>query len=465
MRRKYLHMALGMLLGLSVLAGCRRAPLAGEDPLRITEGPVRVSLTLSIQGFGENTLLTKADYVDLESGLCYDYENNFVDYKVLAFDASDAFENDGSGKFKLKPSDAELLAVEDLFAEKLGSSECRIEFKINDPIPSLAVLVLANYGSYPAVSSGTLASVIADLQAAKVTFTPDQAKILSGEIGVPMHGLQVFGTWEGMSVSASDEEKQAATLKYYKNMSTPLTRTGFNTATELANYTGTTGAVRKEDHLVMRHAVARLHVRYEPKTGQPAGLPLVPGQPCVEIESVKMKNYQKQMLALPKKFNPDIQMTPFAAPALDSLSHAGVWQGSGDADIVFAQRPSGDSDDYSWIAYVPEQIVATDPSDPVPYLIVKIKVTDKDGKVVHYTYEQDKITREWKYMDPVTSTEKDGTGTYYYSPWTEWLQMQNIDVNRKYAGTTTPVPIGTYYHLVRNYAYEWIAEGVEGMTL
>ncbi len=35
---------------------------------------------------------------------------------------------------------------------------------------------------------------------------------------------------------------------------------------------------------------------------------------------------------------------------------------------------------------------------------------------------------------------------------------------RTYPNSTTDVPLGTYYNLVRGYTYEWIAQGIEGMT-
>jgi competence protein ComEC len=51
------------------------------------------------------------------------------------------------------------------------------------------------------------------------------------------------------------------------------------------------------------------------------------------------------------------------------------------------------------------------------------------------------------------------------------VQMQTYYTNlldsypKKYPGTTTDVPLLTYYNLVRNYSYEWVAYGVEGMNL
>ena len=55
---KRLHIALLALLGLSVLAACRQAN--PEEPSgevqQVTEGPVKVSLDLSLKGFGlDNT--------------------------------------------------------------------------------------------------------------------------------------------------------------------------------------------------------------------------------------------------------------------------------------------------------------------------------------------------------------------------------------------------------------------------
>ena len=72
----------------------------------------------------------------------------------------------------------------------------------------------------------------------------------------------------------------------------------------------------------------------------------------------------------------------------------------------------------------------------------------------------------------ISNVEHDETRVYKNTPWTEWLQMQTYYTNlldtypKKYPdGTKKDVPLLTYYNLVRNYSYEWVAYGVEGMNL
>ena len=468
--RKFLHISFVVLLGLSVLAGCRRAdePVLPMQPEQVTDGQVQVSLTLSLHGFGSDGVVTKGDYEDVETGLRYAYEKNVSDYGIFVFDATGAFKDDGSGKYIFDPTRAyRLSTAEEAIAhkEQLGVLSWRHELKLNTTYKSLAVLVLANLGvatyTDPSIpGQGSTLKAVADYfnnTPIAVSYETDQSKYLSGAIRIPMYGFQVFGSWEGLSTGATAAQKNAVELKYYSGMATPLTVKGFRTKTELENYFAS-GAVRAADRLALRFAMARLHVRYEPGTGQPSATP-ASGVASVEITSVRLKNYDEYVRVLPPIFSGLTEVSPFTAvPTALSLNTTGT--------INFV-HPS--TTDVSWVAYVPEMKVTGATNDPK--LIVDVTVTDKDGNKVYYTFDRDQITRKWKWKD-ASNVEHDETRVYKNTPWTEWLQMQTYYPNlldtypKKYPdGTKKDVPLLTYYNLVRNYSYEWVAYGVEGMNL
>lgn len=475
---KYLHIALCTLLGTALLAGCHRAEDNGTetDPVQVTGEPVKVNLTLNVHGIGESGVLTKADYEDLDAARSYDFENNIVDCKLFVFkpanasaSISDLFKVEGGKKVPKDDAFVRVALDEEkvLYYQNMGEDRWRLEFKLADTYKSLVVLALANVGTAadgcPKGAGSTLGEVIGWLQANGMdTRITNQEDYVDGKAGVFMHGMKSFGV--------------EAELRYWRNMSTPLTVKGFKDANELKNYTETTGATREEDRLVLRHGMARLHVSYEPVSGQ---LPQRPKevkeaddpQTFVEITSVMLHNYDTKVRFLPKHFwDPeDAQLNPFSIK--DSLFTVLALQTTqGDLEFV---RPKGDpteSGDFSWVAYVPEQRMTDNPTANTPYidpyLIVEVTVTERDAahkeKVTKLTFERDTITREWTWMDG--SVKKTETRKYINSPWTEWLQMQNTLTTRKDIKGTL-VPLGTYYHLVRNYSYEWIAEGLEGLVL
>ena len=471
---KYLHNAFGMLLGMALLAGCHRADVTGTetDPLQVTGEPVKVNLTLSLHGFGEDGVLTKADYEDLDVARRYAYENDIVDCKLFVFKpiSGSPFVVDGGNKVpnldqfvRITPEEEEVL-----YYQNVQDNRWRLEFKINDTYKSLVVLAMANVGTAadaaPATGS-TLRDVIEWLQEnTQDVLVTTQSQYVQGKAGILMHGMKAFGS--------------EADLKYWRNMSTPLTVKGFKDATELANYTVTTGSTRPEDRLILRHGLVRLRFSYEPATGQLPYRPEVVDpsadpQTFIEVTSVKLHNYDTKARLLPKHFFPvDAQLNPFSKT--DSLANIKTLQTT-EADVVFV-HPKGDpaeSGDYSWVAYVAEQKIIGDPAaDPYkdPYLVVTVKVTDRDinhkETVTTFVFEREKITRSWtaKWEDEygIEQTES-ADPVYKNSPWTEWLQMRNIHTTRKDIGNTD-VNLGKYYHLVRNYAYEWIAEGWEGLV-
>ena len=458
---KYLHTALGMLLGMALLAGCHRADVSGveTDPLQVTGEPVKVSLTLSLHGFGEDGVLTKADYQDLDAARRYTYEDNIVDCKLFVFKPTtdNPFVMDGGKKIANTEQFVRITPEEEkvIYYQHIQDERWRMEFKINDTYKSLVVLALANVGTAAdgAPGSGsTLKSVIEWLQEnTQNVLVTDQTKYVDGKAGILMHGIKAFGS--------------EADLKYWRNMSTPLTVKGFKDAAELANYTGTTGATRPEDRLQLRHGLVRLRFSYDPITGQ---LPYRPQevnpsadpQTFVEVISVKLHNYDTKFRLLPLHFYPvDAQLNPFSQT--DSLAAIKTLQTT-EPDVTFV-HPKGDptvSGDYSWVAYVAEQKVTGNPdASPYkdPYLLVTVKVTDRDKDhnmtETTFVFEREKITR----------TSAAGSSIYNNSPWTEWLQMRNIHTTRKDIDNAD-VNLGKYYHLVRNYAYEWIAEGWEGLV-
>ena len=464
---KRLHIALLALLGLSVLAACQREPKqeSREEALKA----VKVSLTMDIRGFGSDGVVTKADYEDVEAAVRYDYEKNVSDYVIFVFDATKAYTVDTDpasptkGKFLFDPTKVTRLSSgEEAIAhkEQLGILSWRHELKLNEKYRSLAVLVLANLGTAaytdPSIpGEGSTLKEVADYfnnTRIAISYQADQNKYLNGTVRIPMYGFQVFGSWEGLPENASDEDKDAVELKYYSGMATPLTVKGFRTQAELDNYF-VTGAVRAADRLALRFAMARLHVSYKPATGQPSAptTPPTAGVASVKITGVKLKNYDEYVRVLPSIFSGLKELSPFTE-VLDPLSRNTT------NEITFVHPISGDD---SWVAYVPEMKVTGATNDPK--LIVDVTVTDKDGNEVYYTFDRDKIHR------------KDNIGndkTYQNTPWTEWLQMQTYYTNlldtypKKYPdGAKKDIPLLTYYNLVRNYSYEWVAYGVEGMNL
>ena len=470
-----LHIVIFVLLGLSVLAACQREPMqeSHEDALKA----VKVSLTMDIRGFGSDGVLTKGDYEDVAAAVRYNYEKNVSNYGIFVFDATDAFKVDDVttsptyGKYIFDPTKATRLSSgEEAIAhkEQLGVLSWRHELKLNEKYKSLAVLVLANLGT-AAYTDSNIPGEGKSLQEVAnyfnntpiaIAYQTDQSKYLSGAVRLPMYGFQVFGSWEGLSGSASIAEKDAVELKYYSGMATPLTVKGFRTQAELDNYFAT-GAVRAADRLALRFAMARLHVSYEPASGQPAAptTPPTAGVASVEITGVRLRNYDTYVRVLPPIFSGLAEVNPFTGvEAPLSLNTT---------DQISFVHPS--ATDASWVAYVPEMKVTGATNDPK--LIVDVTVTDKDGNKVYYTFDRDQITRKWKWKD-ASNVEHDETRVYKNTPWTEWLQMQTYYTDlldtypKKYPdGTKKDVPLLTYYNLVRNYSYEWVAYGVEGMNL
>ena len=318
MMRKNVHIALAALLGLILLAGCVRDSVAPDGGERVTQGPVNVSLTLALKAFGSDGAITKADFVDVDDSLHYAHEKVLKDAGIFLYDASDAFEVDlGTSKYKFNPALATLIgAVEPVHTESLEKgAKLRVDFDLDSPYTSLAVLVLGNYHiSYSSTAANMQAAVTAFSQEAVL---PAQSTLISN--GIPMHGWMVFGSLEGLDAGAGDAQKEIRQLKYYKGMSTPLTKYGFRNAEELAAYASATtgrGTVRITDCVPMRYALSRLQLRYVPDTDGVAA-------DSVEVRSVRLNVHRDKFLKLPANLLGGEEVTPFDAVTDEMVRRAG----------------------------------------------------------------------------------------------------------------------------------------------
>lgn len=439
--RKCLHTGFFVLLGLLFLAGCVRDPGSCEVAERVTEGPVNVSLTLALKAFGSDGSITKADFVDVDDSLHYAHEKILKDFGIFLYDASTAFEVDpGTSKYKFNPALATLKGtVEPVHIESLEKgAKLRVDFNLDAPYTSLAVLVLGNYHiSYSSTAANLQAAVAAFSQEAVL---PAQSTLISN--GIPMHGWMVFGSLEGLDAGASKEIRQ---LKYYKGMSTPLTKYGFRDADELAAYASATtgrGTVRITDCVPMRYALSRLQLRYVPDTDGIAA-------DSVEVLSVKLNVHRDKFLKLPANLLGGEEVTPF-----DAVTDVG---GFSSADIDFT-KVNVSTKSTAWVAYVPEvnsaavktAVAAAQIAEPA--LEVAVKVTPRygsAGKTVTFTYSGDGVTMD----DGATPV------TYENPGWTSWLKFRTIYARKD--KDDNDIPVGTMYNLVRHYSYEWIATGVD----
>lgn len=451
MMRKNVHIALATLLGLILLAGCVRDPVASDGGERVTQGPVNVSLTLALKAFGSDGAITKADFVDVDDSLHYPHEKILKDFGIFLFDASTAFEVDpGTSKYKFNPALATLKgAVEPVHAESLEKgAKLRVDFDLDSPYTSLAVLVLGNYHiSYSSTAANLQAAVAALSYSTEAVVLPAQGTLISD--GIPMHGWMVFGSLEGLDAGASDAQKQKEIrqLKYYKGMSTPLTKYGFRDAAELAAYASATtgwGTVRITDCVPMRYALSRLQLRYVPDDG-------AVGADSVDVLSVKLNVHRDKFLKLPANLLGGEEVTPF-----DAVTDVGSFS----SDVIdFTKVNNVSTKSTAWVAYVPEvdseavktAVAAAEIDEPA--LEVAVKVTPRygsGGQTVTFTYSGDHVTMDDGANPPVT----------YENPgWTSWLKFRTIYARKD--KDNNDIPVGTMYNLVRHYSYEWIATGVD----
>lgn len=444
MMRKNVHIALAALLGLILLAGCVRDPGSCEVAERVTEGPVNVSLTLALKAFGSDGAITKADFVDVDDSLHYPHEKVLKDAGIFLYDASAAFEvNPLTSKYQFNPALATLIGtVEPVHTESLEKgAKLRVDFDLDSPYTSLAVLVLGNYHiSYSSTAANLQAAVTAFSKSAEAVSLPAQSSFISG--GIPMHGWMVFGSLEGLDENATPPQKENRQLKYYKGMSTPLTKYGFRNADELAAY-ASRGTVSIADCVPMRYALSRLQLRYVPDTDGIAA-------DSVEVLSVKLNVHRDKFLKLPANLLGGEEVTPF-----DAVTDVGSFS----SDVIDFTKVNVSTKSTAWVAYVPEVNsaavkTAVDAAQIVePALEVEVKVTPRygsAGKTVTFTYSGDHVTMD-DGVNPAVSYENPG--------WTSWLKFRTIYARKD--KENNDIPVGTMYNLVRHYSYEWIATGVD----
>ncbi|MBQ4390025.1 MAG: hypothetical protein II824_08680 [Bacteroidales bacterium] len=433
--RNHLHIILVALLGLLFLAGCVRDPGSCEEAERVVSGPVNVSLTLSLKAFGSDGAITKADFVDVDDSLHYPHEKVLKDAGIFLYNASAAFEvNPLTSKYQFNPALATLIGtVDPVHTESLEKgTKLRVDFDLDAPYTSLAVLVLGNYHISYSSTAANLQAAVTALSSEAVSL-PGQDALISN--GIPMHGWMVFGSLEGLDAGASKEIRQ---LKYYKGMSTPLTKYGFRDAAELAAYASATtgrGTVRITDCVPMRYALSRLQLRYVPDDG-------AVGADSVEVLSVKLNVHRDKFLKLPAGLLGGEEATPF-----DAVTDAGNFS----TTALNFTKVNVSTKSTAWVAYVPEM----DSAGPVdePALEVAVKVTPRygsAGETVTFTYSGDHVTMD-DGVNPAVSYENPG--------WTSWLNFRTIYARKD--KDDNDIPVGTMYNLVRHYSYEWIATGVD----
>ena len=447
--RKCLHTGFFALLGLLFLAGCVRDPGSCEEAERVTEGPVSVSLTLALKAFGSDGAITKADFVDVDDSLHYAHEKILKDAGIFLYDASRAFEVDSvTKKYTFNPSRATRIGtVEPVHIESLEKgAKLRVDFNLAAPYTSLAVLVLGNYHiSYSSTDENLQAAVATLSQSTEALVLPAQGTLISN--GIPMHGWMVFGSLEGLDENATPPQIENRQLKYYKGMSTPLTKYGFRDADELAAYASATtgrGTVSIADCVPMRYALSRLQLRYVPDAGEMAA-------DSVEVLWVKLNVHRKEFLKLPANLLGGEEVTPF-----DAVTDVGSFS----KDTLDFTKVDVSTKSTAWVAYVPEvdsaavkTAVAASEIDDEPALKVAVKVTPRygsAGETVTFTYSGDGVTMDDDANPPVT----------YENPgWTSWLKFRTIYARKD--KDDNDIPVGTMYNLVRHYSYEWIATGVD----
>ena len=436
-----------LALGLFVLVACRRSVLDEPDvALQVEKGPVAVSLMLSVKDYGEEgNTITKGVFVDNAVHYAHEKAVDLSTIVLLAFDAENAFENDGSDKLVFKPENATLIGtdrMEILHAEAAGAGRVRADFILDKPYPSLALIALANYPSSSFSISGTDMKAVAQaLASVSVDYVPGQDQYHSG--GIPMHGYKVFGTLEGLPVSDTDAQENSR-LKYYKGMSTPLTAKGFRTQAELEKYAkpGTgTGTVGADDCLPMTYALARLQLRYLPAAGQvPASL--------VDI-TVALNGYKAKYRMVPAGWL-DGNLTPF-----DAVGDIGDYV----TGSISFKEVTYNTSDKAYVAYVPEMGKASMAlAVPEPGLSVTIKKYEADALGertsvwTSYTYSGGTVTVA--YSDPSKPAV-----TYANGAWTAWLRMRTVYARKD--KNDNDVPVGSLFSLVRHYSYEWEATGID----
>ena len=183
------------------------------------------------------------------------------------------------------------------------------------------------------------------------------------------------------------------------------------------------GFVADEDLIQLQRRLSRIHL-YTVKG--------ISGKKDMTILSAKVNHYYSKIALVPGNLS---DITPF-----DEVSPVGSLLKN---TVDFREISTG-----HWVAYVPEsKVTALAGTDEEPYLTLEAKV---DGTTRTYLYTKEKVT----VSDPSDATLP--RDFHYAMPWLRFCtQEAKVDVNGD------PVAKGTYFNLIGNYSYEWVAAGSE----
>lgn len=416
-----------LFLALSVLlAGCGKE--VHDGALLPQASPARMYMDVSVGDYScleQAPSPTKADFVAVDEVYRFASEQLVSNIGVYVFDASDAYSAGAGGKLAFDPAKAVQLFDGNVVPDQeavMGSIR-RIEFTA-PAVTSLAVLVLANLDDASLYAGiGSKGSKMSDVVASITTMLRDYDPSASygTTLGIPMCGWKLFGSLEGETDLAV--AKAAKGLRFYRGMSTPLTNTGFVSAAAVNAYYDK-GFVADGDLLQLHRRLSRIHLYFNK----------VAGKKNMTILSAKVQNYRSKICLVPSGLF-GAGLTPF-----DAVPDAGTVV---EAAVNFREISSG-----HWVAYVPVFNVAALAGDSKePCLIIEAQ---ENGTTRSYLYTKDKVT----VSDPSDATLP--RDFHYSMPWLRFFTQE-----AKLDKDSNPVAAGTYFNLVGNYTYEWIATGIE----
>ena len=409
-----------MLLTLAL--GCTKS--VQEEVSQPVSGPARMYMDICVGDYAslqQAPAETKADFVAVDEAFRYAGEQTVNNMGIYVFDASNAYTPDAGGKLVFDPTKAVQLFDGNVVPdqETLMGSIRRIEFTAPSAT-SLAVLVLANvtdvsmFGTIGA-KGDKMSDVLASIISTKLR-DYDASEEYGTTVAIPMYGWKLFGDLQGETDLAA--AKTAKGLKFYRNMSTPLTKTGFASSAAVDAYYAR-GFVADEDLLLLQRRLSRIHLYFKTEVGKKD----------MTILSAKVQNYRSKISLVPGSL---AELTPFEA-----VTDAGDMA---TGTVNFRQITAG-----HWVAYVPEcNVAALAGNAKEPYLIIEAKEGNRT-----YTYTKEQVTL-------VDAGNALNNRVYHYAmPWLRFFtQEAKVDKNGD------PVAKGTYFNLIGNYTYEWVATGI-----
>lgn len=444
--RRFLHIILGAFL-LVVPAGCGPdVPVVGDDQPQ-EKGPVTAVLDISVRNLSDfRGAATKGDFDPLAGT---PGENQIQDFALYLFDASQAYKTDAGVKV-FDPSAATQILAAPLTSATLSGAQVgdvlRIELTLPDAFQSLAVLMLANLGTsnYPAVgTTGSTMEYVAGYlsdrnNAATVGIAFNPATDYGGTVGIPLYGWKLFG-----DMSGGADLRTANALKFYKGMSTPLTKIGLGSKAAIQAYCDL-GFVSADDILYLLRSLSRLRVSYVPAAGQPN----------LRLDWVKLHGYRDRIAPVPATIFAATAPTPF--DAVEDWGNLKVGA-AGDTPAWSADDVTFKSSAGIHYLYVPELQAATlSGAGQEPYLTMQVTDPGADGD---FATAADNVVYVYT---PSTITVTDalhGTVVYPAQGKTSWLHFVSRDDKTLPDGQTV-VLSGTKFNLIRNYTFEWIASGI-----